>query len=74
MCAEFPTRFTCLFRGPMWSGVPKEQQKDPLTVSSVLITQLWQAATINAPPPLPQIKYLVGYKLPVPFVSVIYMN
>lgn len=31
MCAEFPTRFTRLFRGPMWSGVPKEQQKDPLT-------------------------------------------
>ncbi|CAH3020689.1 unnamed protein product, partial [Porites evermanni] len=31
MCAEFPTRFSRLFRGPMWSGVTVNQQKDPLT-------------------------------------------
>ncbi|KAJ7371635.1 hypothetical protein OS493_024314 [Desmophyllum pertusum] len=31
MCAEFPIRFGRLFRGPMWSGVPKNLQKDPLT-------------------------------------------
>ena len=24
MCAEFPTRFNCLFRGTMWSGVDKD--------------------------------------------------
>ena len=34
MCAEFPTRFSRLFRGPMWSGVTVNQQKDPLTVST----------------------------------------
>ena len=36
MCSQIPTRFTRLFQGPMWSGVPKELQKDPLTVSKVL--------------------------------------
>ncbi|KXJ06788.1 hypothetical protein AC249_AIPGENE26919 [Exaiptasia diaphana] len=31
MCAEFPTRFNKLFRGPMWSSVPIAEQKDPST-------------------------------------------
>jgi len=31
MCAEFPTRFSRLFRGPMWISVRLDQQKDPLT-------------------------------------------
>ena len=35
MCAEFPTRFGRLFRGPMWRSVPSDLQKDPLTVSQV---------------------------------------
>ena len=35
MCAEFPTRFGRLFRGPMWSGVAQSLQKDPLTISCV---------------------------------------
>jgi len=35
MCAEFPTRFSRLFRGPMWISVRLDQQKDPLTVSIV---------------------------------------
>ena len=35
MCAEFPTRFSRLFRGPMWSGLAINQQKDPLTVCGV---------------------------------------
>ncbi|KAI8517793.1 hypothetical protein Bbelb_038100 [Branchiostoma belcheri] len=30
MCSEFPTRFMRLFRGPGWSGVPKEDAKNPL--------------------------------------------
>ena len=35
MCAEFLTRFSRLFRGPMWSGLAINQQKDPLMVSGV---------------------------------------
>ncbi|KAK3712315.1 hypothetical protein QZH41_017251, partial [Actinostola sp. cb2023] len=31
LCAEFPTRFNRIFRGPMWSSLPIEQHKDPLT-------------------------------------------
>ena len=33
MCAEFPTRFNRLFRGPMWSGVDKEHHGYPIKVS-----------------------------------------
>ena len=48
MCAEFPTRFSRLFRGPMWSGVTVNQQKDPLTVSTISkqkINKLTEAKT-----------------------------
>lgn len=32
LCAEFPTRFN-RFRGPMWSGLPQSEQRNPLKVS-----------------------------------------
>ncbi|KAK3717701.1 hypothetical protein QZH41_009789 [Actinostola sp. cb2023] len=35
LCSEFPTRFARLFRGPMWSGLPMDQQKYPLTVAII---------------------------------------
>ena len=40
MCAEFPSRFSRLFRGPMWSGLPPNLQKDPLTVSMIFYDTL----------------------------------
>ena len=33
MCTEFPTRFNRLFRGPMWSNVAGQFQRDPLHVN-----------------------------------------
>ena len=39
MCAEFLTRFSRLFCGPMWSGIPREQQKDTLTGLRFVIGQ-----------------------------------
>ncbi|XP_078357969.1 uncharacterized protein LOC144642774 isoform X1 [Oculina patagonica] len=30
MCTEFPTRFNRLFRGPMWSNIADQFQRDPL--------------------------------------------
>ena len=33
MCAELPSRFTRLFKGPTWSGTAINEQKDPVTVS-----------------------------------------
>ena len=33
MCAEFPTRFNRLFRGPMWSGVDEKHHGYPIKVS-----------------------------------------
>jgi hypothetical protein len=35
MCAEFPTRFNRLFRGPMWSGVDENYHGYPIMVSTV---------------------------------------
>jgi hypothetical protein len=34
MCAEFPTRFNRLFRGPMWSGVDENYYGYPIMVST----------------------------------------
>ena len=40
MCAEFPSRFSRLFWGPMSSGLPPNLQEDPLTVSIILYDTL----------------------------------
>lgn len=46
MCTEFPTRFSRLFRGPMWNGVPKQLQGSPHTVSTTIyftVKNLWMS-------------------------------
>ena len=37
MCAEFPTRFNRLFRGPMWSGVDAEYHGYPIMVCKIFV-------------------------------------